>query len=166
MHYDEATGDMIGDDNSYMSTPCRSEYSEYSSYADERLTNHYRAESVFKERIVDFFKMVIQVLAGAIMAAVLMYCWIMVKDRYCNGRWNSFGETLDKFLSRNNAQGHESGSDESLQRVQSKDDHINRISTSCYCCGGEFTIELTGSPDMFDVNCPYCYGAIHYTRKQ
>ena len=166
MHYDEATGNMIGDDDSYTSTPYRSGYFGDSSYADERPTNHYRAENVFKERIVDFFKMVIQVLAGAIVAAVLIFCGIMVKDRYCNGRWNSFGETLDKFLSRDDAQSHESGSEESGQMVQSNNVYINRISTSCCYCGGGFTIELTGSPDMFDVNCPYCYRSIHYTRKQ
>ena len=166
MHYDEATGDMIGDDDSYMSAPYRSGCSGYSSYSDEPLINQYRAESAFKERIIDFFKMVMQVLAGAAVAAVLIFCGIMVKDRYCNGRWNSFGETLDKFLSRNSAQSHESGFEESGQMVQSNNVYINRISTSCCYCGGGFTIELTGSPDMFDVNCPYCYRSIHYTRKQ
>ena len=113
MHYDEVTDDMISDDYSYMSTPYRSEYSGYSSYADERRTNYYRTESVFKERIVDFFKMLMQLLTGAIVAVVLIYCGIMVKDRYSNGRWNSFGETLDKLLLRNNTQSHESGFEES-----------------------------------------------------
>ena len=166
MHYDEATGNMIGDDDSYMSAPYRSVCSGYSSYSDEPLINQYRAESAFKERIIDFFKMVKQVLAGAAVAAVLIYCGIMVKDRCSNGRWNSFGETLDKLLLRNNRQSHDPGSEESGQMVQSNNVYINRISTSCCYCGGGFTIELTGSPDMFDVNCPYCYRSIHYTRKQ
>ena len=110
--------------------------------------------------------MVMQVLAGAAVAVVLIYCGIMVKDRYSNGRWNSFGETLDKLLLRNNRQSHDPGSEESGQMVQSNNVYINRISTSCCYCGGGFTIELNGSLDMFDVNCPYCYRSTHYTRKQ
>ncbi len=54
MHYDEETGDMIGDDYSYVPTPCRSEYSSYASR---------RRSSEWREKLSSIFKYLLLVVA-------------------------------------------------------------------------------------------------------
>ena len=166
MRYDELTGDMIGDD--YSSAPYRS---GYSSYSDETSSGRYHGNSELRERVANFFKLVLQVTVGIFLGTVLIFFGIMVKDRYDNGRWNTFNETLDKLLLRNNKQPpHDSAKqpqhvlkpEEEL--LKPEEEPINRISTSCCYCRGGFVVELHGSPASFDVRCPYCYRSIHYIK--
>ena len=159
MRYDELTGDMIDDD--YSSTSYRS---GCSSYYDETLSRRYHGNSELMERVANFLKLGLQMVAGVLFGAVLIFFGIMVKDRYDNGRWNTFSETLDKFLQRNDKQPSHDSVEQAQQVLEPEEEPINRISTSCCYCNGGFVVELHGSPDSFDVSCPYCYRSIHYTK--
>ena len=166
MRYDELTGDMIDDD--YSSTPYRS---GYFSDANEILSENYYENNDLRERVINCFKSILQVTVGIFLGAVLIFFGIMVKDRYDNGRWNTFSETLDKFLLRNNKQpSHDSAKQPQQvlkpeeELLKPEEEPINRISTSCCYCNGGFVVELHGSPESFDVSCPYCYRSIHYAK--
>lgn len=161
MHYDEETGDMIGDDYSYASTPCRS---GYSAYAYETLSEDPYRNNELGERVINFFKLILQVTVGLFLGAVLIFFGIMVKDRYDNGRWNTFSETLDKFLQRNDRQPSHDSVEQPQQVLEPEEEQINRISTSCCYCNGGFVVEVHGAPESFAVSCPYCFRSIHYTK--
>lgn len=161
MHYDEETGDMIDDDYFYASTPCRS---GYASYANETLSGCYYRNNDLGERAINFLKSILQIIAGVFLGAVLIFFGIMVKDRYEGGRWNTLSETMDKFLQRNNKQPSHDSVEQPQQALEPEEERINRISTSCCYCNGGFVVELHGTPESFDVSCPYCYRSIHYAK--
>ena len=131
MHYDEATGDMIGDDDSYMSAPYRSECSPNAS--------------VWRERISGIIKYLL----------LLVACWFI--GRYigeCRPRdkieewWRSF--------STNHISREGSGINEDTTRPQEA-----RYTVICWSCNAELDATHLRHLSSFNGVCPLCNAQLH-----
>ena len=144
MHYDEATGDMIGDDDSYMSTPYRSEYSSNGS--------------VWRERMSGIIKYLL----------LLVACWFI--GRYigeCRPRdkieewWRSFSRNhiSREEQSVNNDAASQQEATSRIDEVSGANSitTINTVRLTCCSCGTVFDISRHKDEKTFYAYCPRCY---------
>ena len=141
MHYDEATGDMIGDDDSYMSTPYRSEYSSYASG---------RGSSDWREKLSSVFTYV-----GYAVACVLIGAFIgkyRPQDKI-EEWWRSF--------SANHISSEEHRAQEDAASQQE-----DRFFVICWRCNAKLDATHLKHLDSFDGVCPCCNAECHYERRR
>lgn len=131
MHYDEATGDMIGDDDSYMSAPYRSECSPNAS--------------VWRERISGIIKYLL----------LLVACWFI--GRYigeCRPRdkieewWRSFS-------------GNQISSEEQNAQKDAASQQEDRFFVICWRCNEKLDATHLKHLMSFDGECPCCNAQLH-----
>ena len=136
MHYDEATGDMIGDDDSYMSAPYRSECSPNAS--------------VWRERISGIIKYLL----------LLVACWFI--GRYigeCRPQdkieewWRSFSAN------------HISSEEQRAQEDAASQEE-DRFFVICWRCNAKLDATHLKHLDSFDGVCPCCNTECHYERRR
>lgn len=136
MHYDEATGDMIGDDDSYMSTPYRSEYSSYASG---------RGSSDWREKLSSVFTYV-----GYAVACVLIGAFI---GKY---RPQDKIEEWWKTFSANHITREDSGVKEETARPPE-----TRLTVTCWRCKTELDATHLKHLMSFDGECSCCRAQLH-----
>lgn len=161
---EEAEGDIFEDDNS--SYEWEDDFSTEAANVSEEMAGDYRNGDL-RSRIKDSLAFILQMSAGVILGCVLIFWGRMVKDRYDNGKWDSFGEAFDKYFQRDESS---KSSDESVEQPKTvakiEEERINHITLSCCYCAGRIIVELKGMPSGFHLECPYCHRSGYYSRFQ
>ena len=131
MHYDEATGDMIGDDDSYMSAPYRSECSPNAS--------------VWRERISGIIKYLL----------LLVACWFIGRYigecRPCDKIeewWRSFS-------------GNHISSEEQNAQKDAASQQEDRFFVICWRCNEKLDATHLKHLMSFDGECSCCHAQLH-----
>ncbi len=136
MHYDEATGDMIGDDYSYTSTPYRSEYPSCSS---RRRSSEWRAK----------------------LSSIFRYLLLAVACYFIGGFIGKYRpqEKIEQWLksfSANHISGEEVSASEETVSL-----HEARLTVTCWRCNTELDATHLRHLTSFDGVCSCCHAQLH-----
>ena len=141
MHYDEETGDMIGDDYSYASKPYRSGYSSCSVG---------RRPSAWREKQSSIFNYM------AFAAACFLIGGFIGKYRpqdKIEEWWRSFSSN---HISR----------EESGVKGDAASSQEVRFTVICWHCNAELDASHLKHLASFDGECPYCNAQFHFERRK
>ena len=141
MYYDEETGDMIGDDYSYGSTPFRSEYFSYTSR---------RRPSGWREKLSSYFNYMVIAAACVLIGA---FCGKYRPQDKIEEWWRSFSAN---HISR----------EEPSVKEEPVSPQEARFTVICWRCKAELDASHLKHLASFDGVCSCCNAQLHYEQRR